>query len=171
MFRKQSGLHICFWDGFPNKISWQSLSSNQEARALPGLRAQRSSDSAWPSGRRYRSHHHIVSPLMTVLSNVPHSLQIGPLDLRSTPWRTYVGRTVLGLLSYVIPEVDWWQNIYHNNCTFAGLHWGPQPPGSSLYMVGIWCYWEIFFLLFPLSFHYFNFSVLLALTNEIFLFC
>lgn len=31
--------------------------------------------------------------------------QIGPLDLRSTPWRTYVGRTVLGLLSYVIPEV------------------------------------------------------------------
>merc|ERR1719278_346504 len=31
--------------------------------------------------------------------------QVGPLDLRSTPWRTYISRLFLGTLSYVIPEV------------------------------------------------------------------
>jgi len=31
--------------------------------------------------------------------------QVGPLDLRMTPWRTFISRNVLGLLSYVIPEV------------------------------------------------------------------
>jgi len=31
--------------------------------------------------------------------------QIGPLDLRATPWRTYLGRLVLGALAYLIPEV------------------------------------------------------------------
>jgi len=31
--------------------------------------------------------------------------QIGSLDLRATPWRTFLSKTVLQLLSYVIPEV------------------------------------------------------------------
>lgn len=31
--------------------------------------------------------------------------QVGPLDLRATPWRTYISRLFLGALSYVIPEV------------------------------------------------------------------
>jgi len=34
-----------------------------------------------------------------------HDPQVGPLDFRATPWRTFISSKILGLLSYVIPEV------------------------------------------------------------------
>ena len=42
----------------------------------------------------------------TLIKNQTHNnYQIGPIDRRSTPLRTFVSKTVLQLLSWIIPEV------------------------------------------------------------------
>ena len=52
--------------------------------------------------------------------------KIGPIDLRSTPVRTFVSKTVLQLLSWVIPEVS----LGRPNLRII-TRWGPVKAGGT----------------------------------------